>query len=169
MDPFRQLIHGRVDRGDHRLLKDEAAARGISMTRCVGDVVREYFALRKEMLSVINARGATDNGHPGPVHSLVARMQEQLGMTIGARADELNARVDELSEGQRRIETILDRFVVTYLAHTPEVPPERRDQASASASRRYANFRQVLSEILAEQAGSAARPINQLTHESEEE
>jgi hypothetical protein len=46
--PFRQLIHGRVDRADHQRLKSEAAARGISMSRCVGDVVREYFALRQE-------------------------------------------------------------------------------------------------------------------------
>ena len=50
--PFRQLIHGRVDRADHQRLKAEAEARGISMSRCVGDVVREYFALRQEMLSV---------------------------------------------------------------------------------------------------------------------
>ena len=122
MIPFRQLVHGRVDRGDHQLLKAEAAARQISMSKCVGDVIREYFALRKEMLSVINSTGPSGDGHLGPVHSLVARMQEQLSMTIDARTDELNARVDELSEGQRRIETILDRLVVVYLAHTPEVP-----------------------------------------------
>ncbi len=71
-------------------------------------------------------------------------------MTIDARTDELNARIDELSEGQRRLETILDRFVVAYLVHTPEVPRERHGQATASADRRYANFRRVVSEILAE-------------------
>jgi hypothetical protein len=50
---LRRLVHGRVDRADHRLLKHEADARGISMTKCVGDILREYFALRKEMLSVL--------------------------------------------------------------------------------------------------------------------
>jgi hypothetical protein len=102
------------------------------------------------MLSTINSHGTEGAGHPGLVHSLVARMHEQLNLTIAARTDDLNARIDDLSEGQRRIETILDRLVVVYLAHTPEVPPERRGQASASANRRYANFRRVVSEILAE-------------------
>ena len=46
MSTLRRLIHGRVDPGDHRALKLEAAARGVSMTACVGECLREYFALR---------------------------------------------------------------------------------------------------------------------------
>src|SRR5438105_2660250 len=115
MHAFRQLIHGRVDRADHQRLKAEAAARGISLSKCVGDVVREYFALRSEMLSVINSQGIPGDGHPGLIHSLVARMEERLG----TRAD---ARADELAEGQRRLEIMLDRFLTVYLVHTWEVP-----------------------------------------------
>jgi hypothetical protein len=44
-------------------------------------------------------------------------MEERLAM----RAD---VRADELSEGQRRIEAMLDRFVQLNLLHTPEVPRE---------------------------------------------
>jgi hypothetical protein len=76
--PFRQLIHGRVDRPDHQRLKTEAAA-WISMGRCLGDVVREYFALRGEMMSVISSRDVPNDGHPGLVHSLVSRIGERLG------------------------------------------------------------------------------------------
>jgi hypothetical protein len=83
---LRQLIHGRVDRADHQRLKDEAAARGISLNKCVGDIIREYFALRTEMLSVINSQGVPGEGHPGLVHSLVARMEERLGTRADARA-----------------------------------------------------------------------------------
>jgi len=48
MNDFRELIHGRVDRTDHQRLKAEAGARGISLSKCVGDIFREYFALRSE-------------------------------------------------------------------------------------------------------------------------
>ena len=53
-----QLVHGRVDRADHRLLHREAGVRGISLTRYVGDIIREYFALRQEMLSLIKTPDA---------------------------------------------------------------------------------------------------------------
>jgi hypothetical protein len=142
MTDFRQLIHGRVDRADHHRLKVEAAARGISLSKCVGDVVREYFALRSEMLSAINSQGAPDDGHPGLVHCLVSRMEERLGM----RAD---ARADELAEGQRRLECMFDRFVVLYLAHTWEVPPELHASSIASAGRRYGNYRRAVEDRLA--------------------
>jgi hypothetical protein len=142
MTDFRQLIHGRVDRADHQRLKVEAAARGISLSKCVGDVVREYFALRSEMLSAVQSQGAVDGGHPGLVHSLVSRMEERLG----TRAD---ARADELAEGQRRLECMLDRFIVVYLAHTWEVPPELHASAVASANRRYGNYRRAVDDRLA--------------------
>ena len=141
MRAFRQLIHGRVDRADHQRLKDEAAARGISLNKCVGDIVREYFALRTEMSSVINLQGVPGEGHPGLVHSLVARMEERLG----TRAD---ARADELAEGQRRLEIMLDRFVTVYLVHTWEVPPELQASAIASANRRYRNYWRVVNDLL---------------------
>lgn len=41
--------------------------------------------------------------------------------SLGTRVD---ARADGLAEGQRRLECMLDRLVVLYLAHTWEVPPE---------------------------------------------
>jgi hypothetical protein len=140
--PFRQLIHGRVDRADHQRLKSEAAARGISMSQCVGDVAREYFALRQEMLSVTGSPDMPGGGHPGLVHSLVSRMEERLGM----RAD---ARADELSEGQRRFEGMLDRLVMLYLLHTPEVAPQLHSGATASANGRYGGYCRAVDDLLA--------------------
>jgi hypothetical protein len=111
------------------------------MSKCVGDVVREYFALRSEMLGVINSSGTADDGHPGLVHSLVARMEER----IGTRAD---ARADELAEGQRRLECMFDRFVILYLVHTWEVPPELHASAIASANQRYGNYCRAVEDLL---------------------
>lgn len=129
MSTLRRLVHGRVDPVDHRLLKHEADARGISQTKCVGDIIREYFALRKEMLSVINSPEAPGEAHVGLVHSLVARMEGRLAVL-------LTARDGEMIEGQRRIEWLIDRLALMYLIHTPEVPEELRDGAVATARRR---------------------------------
>ncbi len=161
MSSFKQLIHGRVDRGDHQRLKAEAAARGISMNICVGDVVREYFALRSEMLSVTSSPGVPGDGQPGLVHSLVARMEERLG----TRAD---ARADELADGQRRIECMIERFVFLYFAHTWEVPPELHASAIASANRRYGNYRRAVDDLLAgkRHEGAAPRPETDDAHAS---
>jgi len=82
MSTLRRLVHGRVDPADHRLLKHEADVRGISQTKCVGDIIREYVALRKEMLSVINSAEAPGEAHVGLLHSLVARMEGRLAVLL---------------------------------------------------------------------------------------
>ena len=139
MTTLRQLVHGRVDRADRRLLDREAESRGISLTKCVGDIIREYFALRQEMLSVIKSPDAPGDAHIDLVHSLVARMEGRLAVT-------LTTRDDELRQGQRRLEAMIDWLVQLYLAHTPEVSEERRPAAAAGVQRRYRNYRQAVAE-----------------------
>src|SRR5262245_4096851 len=119
---LRRLIHGRIDPADHRQLQQEAAARGVSMTACVGDILREYFALRVEMASAVAVPGKPGERHTGLIHSILARTEERLAATLDARANELSARL-------QRLEIMLDRLVRVYLVHTPEVPLERRDAA----------------------------------------
>ena len=152
MNMLRRLIHGRVDPADHRQLQQEAAARGVSMTACVGDILREYFALRVEMASVVASPGKPGERHTGLIHSILARTEERLAATLDARATELGDRL-------QRLEVMVDRLVRLYLVHTPEVPPELRDGAVASANRRYGLYRKFVKEQLAEQpaqGGSAA-------------
>jgi len=146
MTTLRQLVHGRVDRADRRLLDREAEIRGISLTKCVGDIIREYFALRKEMMSVIQSPDAPGEAHLGLVHSLVARMEGNLAVM-------LTTRDDELRKGQQRIEAMIDWLVQMYLAHTPEVPEERRAAAAAGVQRRYRNYRKAVAESV-EKTGS---------------
>jgi hypothetical protein len=59
----------------------------------------------------------------------------------------LTARDDELIEGQRRIEWMIDRLALMYLIHTPEVPDELHDGAVATARRRYTNYRRVVANL----------------------
>jgi hypothetical protein len=143
MTTVRQLVHGRVDRADRRLLDREAEIRGISVTKCVGDIIREYFALRQEMLSVIQSPDSPGEAHIGLVHSLVARIEGRLAVM-------LTTRDDELRKGQQRIEAMIDWLVQMYLAHTPEVPEERRPAAAAAAQRRYRNWREAVTDSVSE-------------------
>ena len=74
--------------------------------------------------------------------ALLARMEGRLAVMLAARDD-------ELSEGQRRIEWMVDRLALMYLIHTPEVPEELRAGALATAKRRYTNYRKVVGDLLA--------------------
>ena len=151
MTTLRQLVHGRVDRADRRLLDREAELRGISLTKCVGDIIREYFALRQEMVSVIKSPDAPGEAHIGLVHSLVARMEGRLAIALSSRDNELR-------KGQQRVEAMIDWLVQLYLAHTPEVPEERRAAAATGVRRRYRNYRNAVAESVekTESAGENA-------------
>src|SRR3989442_744217 len=142
MSTLRRLIHGRVDPGDHRALKLEAAARGVSMTACVGECLRADFGLRVEMASVVDAAGQPGERHPGLIHSILARSEERLAATMDARAEDLGGDL-------RRLEIMFNLFVQLYLAHTPEVSPERRTAAYAAIARRWTNYQAALAERVA--------------------
>ena len=141
MTTLRRLIHGRVDPDDHRQLQQEAAAWRVSMTACVGDCLREYFALRIEMASAVAAPGKPGERHTGLIHSILARTEQRLVATLDARATELRHEL-------RRLEIMLDRLVLAYLLHTPEVPRELQPSAWTSANRRYANYRKFVDQQL---------------------
>jgi len=111
------------------------------MTACVGDCLREYFALRTEMASAVTAPGKPRERHTGLIHSILARTEQRLVAT-------LDARTSELGHELRRLEIMLDRLVLAYLLHTPEVPRELQAGAWTSANRRYANYRKFVDEQL---------------------
>src|SRR2546427_3347108 len=139
MTTFRRLIHGRVDPDDHRQLQQEAAAWRVSMTACVGDCLREYFALRTEMASAVAAPGKAGERHTGLIHSILARTEQRLVAT-------LEARTAELGHELRRLGVMPGRLVLPHLLHTPGVPRELQAGAWASANRPDANHPKLLDE-----------------------
>jgi hypothetical protein len=145
----------RVGSAEYRQLQLEAAGRGASLGGCAGECLREYFALRAEMASAVTAPGRPGERHTGLIHSILARSEERLVATLDARAT-------ELGDGQRRLEGMLDRLVQLYLVHTPEVEPEHRAGAVASATRRYGNYRRAVGELPAGEAVTGAGPGNGL-------
>jgi hypothetical protein len=112
------------------------------MTACVGDLLREYFAVRDEMAGEGAAPGQPGGWHRGLIHSFLARSEERLAATVAARTNELGHRL-------RKLEVMLDRFVAIYLVHTLEVPPELQNAAVATATRRYRSYWKYVWEELA--------------------
>jgi len=88
-----------------------------------------------------SARGAREP-HQGLLHALLARTEERLAATLDAHAE----RSAGLRETLRVLERMLDRLTLLYLTHTPEIPPERREEAVALAKRRYLKWRHAVEE-----------------------
>lgn len=130
------------------------------MTACVGDCLREYFALRVEMASAVSVPGEAGDRHTGLIHSILARTEQRLVATLDARAAQLG---DDL----QRLEIMLDRLVFVYLLHTAEVPYELQAGAFASAKRRYANYRKFVREQLAQEAPDGAEHASSAAGETE--
>lgn len=101
-------------------------------------VARSLRAKAAEMLSSINSSEAP--GEADVVHSLVARMEGRLAVLLATRDD-------ELSEGQRRIESMVERLALMVLVHTPEVPEETPRWRRHNRWRRYTNYRKAVRNL----------------------
>jgi len=139
---LRHEIHSYVPLADYQRLQQEAAARGASLSQCVADCLREYLALRADLAGVAVSPGALGEPHQGLLHTLLARTEERLAATLAAHAE----RAAGLQETLRVLERMLDRLTLLYLTHTPEIPPERREEAVALAKRRYLKWRHAVEE-----------------------
>jgi len=108
----------------------------------VADCLREYLALRAELAGVAATPGALGEPHQGLLPTLFARTEERLAATLDAHAE----RSATFAARLRVLERMLDRLALLYLTHTPEIPPERREEAVAMAKRRYLKWRHAVEE-----------------------
>ena len=142
MPAMRDHIQAYVQRPEKQRLQREAAARGISVSQCVIDCLREYFAWREEMAASLDSPGEPGQPHGrGPIQALLARTESRLAATIDARVREL---VGELV----LLQSMIDRQMVSYFLHTPEVTAELQAGAMASATRRYRNWRRAVERVV---------------------
>ena len=152
MAHLRREVHSYLTPSDYRRLEQEAAARGASVSKCVADCLGEYFALRVEMASVVAAPGQLGEPHQGLIHSLLARTEERLAATLKAHGE----RTAALEDAIQAVGAMIDRLVLLYFVHTPEVPAELKDAAVAMARRRYTNWRRAVDDMV--QAESVSSP-----------
>jgi len=142
MPVTRDHLQAYVERSEKQRLQREAAARGISVSQCVTDCLREYFAWREEMAAAIDSPGQPGDAHRrGPIQALLARTESRLAATIDARARELAGELILL-------QSMIDRQTVSYFVHTQEVAPEFQATALASATRRYRNWRRAVERVV---------------------
>jgi len=142
MPAMRDHVQAYVERAEKQRLQRDAAARGISVSQCVTDCLREYFAWREEMAAVIDNPGNPGEAHRGgPIQVLLARMESRLAATLDARFRDLMGELHVL-------QGMIDRQAVSYFLHTPEVPADLQLAAVASANRRYRNWRRTVQRFV---------------------
>ena len=139
---MRDHVQAYVERPEKLRLQREAAARGVSVSQCVTDCLREYFAWREEMAAAIDTPGQPGAPHRGgPIHARLTRTESRLAATLDARFRDLVGDVILL-------QSMIDRQIVSYFLHTPEVAPELQTGAMASATRRYRNWRRAVERVV---------------------
>jgi hypothetical protein len=143
----RGEVHAYLAAEDYRRLRLEALARGVSLSRCAADCLAEYFALRWEMATALEAETPEQLGTLAPsrvIHVLLAQTEQRLVATLDRYSEDLVS-----IRGQAAaILAMLDRAQFLYLCHTPEVPSETRDQAYARAQQRWATWRRAVASML---------------------
>ena len=127
-------------------LRRGAAKRRRSLSSYVTDCLVDYHV---------------DNAHPSqaseqaspPFSALLRDTEEKLINEIDQRISRSNSR---FSKELTVLGAMLDRFVLSVLVNTPEVPEVSRSKAISSGERRYRSWRETVTELL-DQIG-APRP-----------
>ena len=89
-----------------------------------------------------------------PFSALLRDTEEKLVSEIDHRISRASSR---FSKELMVLSAMLDRFVLSALVNTPEVPEANRARAISSGERRYRNWREAVTELL-DQIG-APRPV----------
>jgi hypothetical protein len=80
-----------------------------------------------------------------PFSALLRDTEERIAKEIQNRTSGAGT---QLSKHLMVLTAMLDRFVLSALVHTPEVPEANRSKAVASGERRYANWREAVEKVL---------------------
>ena len=160
---IRGEVHAYLAAEDYRRLRLEALARGVSLSRCAADCLAEYFALRQEMATALEAEPPIPAVPLAParvIHVLLAQTEQRLVATLERYGDDLTAARAQLAA----VLAMLDRSAFTYLCCTPEVPPAAQAWALMSGERRFANWRRAVTRMLTGSGRSVPWPLPDSEH-----
>ena len=144
---IRGEVHAYLAAEDYRRLRLEALARGVSLSRCAADCLAEYFALRREMATALEAETPEQLGTLAPsrvIHVLLAQTEQRLVATLDRYSEELG----EVRTQVAAVLAMLDWAHFTYLCHSPEMPSEARDQAFGRGQQRLTTWRRAVASML---------------------
>jgi hypothetical protein len=119
-------------------LRRQAAKRRRSLSSYVTDCLLDYHV--EEAPSAPAAQQISP-----PFSALLRDTEERIAREIQNRTSGADT---QLSKQLMVLTAMLDRFVLSALVHTPEVPEANRSKAIASGERRYANWRQAVEKTL---------------------
>jgi hypothetical protein len=155
---IRGEVHAYLAPEDYRRLRLEALARGVSLSRCAGDCLAEYFALRREMATALEAEAPEQLRTLAPsrvIHVLLAQTEQRLVATLERYGEDLTAVRAEVAA----VLAMLDRSAFTFLCCTPEVPPAAHARALTSGERRFAHWRRAVTRMLIASGRSVPWPL----------
>lgn len=117
-------------------LDREAAARQLTRSSCTRRILESHLEHQRELA------GATD--HPEVagaaatnILSALRELEERVAATVQGLGDE----VAGLAEAVQLLMAMVDRVYFGLMVHLPEVPPDQRAGAIASAERRHLQWR----------------------------
>ena len=149
---IRGEVHAYLAPEDYRRFRLEALARGVSLSRCAGDCLAEYFTLRREIATAFEMPDQAGTlTPPRVIHVLLAQTEQRLVATLEHYGEDLAAVRAELAA----VRAMLDRSAFTYLCCTPEVPPAAHTRALMSGERRFAQARREVTRMLT----ASGRPV----------
>jgi hypothetical protein len=150
----RGEVHAYLPPEHYRRLKLEAAARQVSLSLCVAQCLGEYFSLRQEMATALEAEVPEQLETLAPsrvIHVLLAQTEQRLVATFERYMDDLVA----LRGSVDALLAMADCAAFLALGQTPDVPLPARDRMLASDPRRFAHWRQAVTRMLL----ASGRPV----------
>lgn len=132
-------------------LRRQAIRRRRSLSSYVTDCLLDYH------VEAVPSAPAANEISP-PFSALLRDTEERIAKEIQSRASGANT---QLAKQLMVLTAMLDRFVLSTLVHTPEVPEANRAKAIASGERRYANWREAVEKVLDALGGSSPEVWNE--------
>jgi hypothetical protein len=134
----RQRVTFYVTEDQLGYLHRQATRRRISLSSYIAQCVLDYHQQIPEADQTQLA--------PSPPFDVLLRESEQ---RLAAQIAKSNAaEASQLGKQLTTLTAMLDRFVLSALVHTPEIPTDLRARAIESAERRYSKWREAVTELL---------------------
>ena len=135
---MRPRITVYLSEGQLDYLRREAAKRRRSLSSYITDCLLDYHVEEAPV-----PKPSTESSPP--FSALLRDTEERIAAEIEKRTSGAST---QLSKQLMVLTAMLDRFVLSNLVHTPEVPEANRSDAISSGERRYANWREAVKEVL---------------------
>ena len=137
----RGEVHVYLAPEDYRRLRLEALARGVSLSKCAGDCLAEYFALRQEMATAFETPDQVGPlAPPRVIHVLLAQTEQRLVATLELYGEDLTAVRAELAavRSHRALSTSPTEMRMQLRRRSRQIP--RPSCSSRSRAKRGSSF-----------------------------